>query len=310
MDRCDRLGGNVYMKQTCGSLFVLQFPSRAYPYNSGMEGIRVEVYLEVVILDNLFFDWCLVHFTTLFWLPRPKRSRMLSAAVLGTVYAVLAPLRSFVILQHIIFKTLVSALMVFIVYGKIHIFDFIKRLLSFWIAAAVMAGALYAIGSLFFQVHATGGILFVSGPPLWLILLSGILVEKGIARVLYTLKRCVSEQASEAQLHIRVGKQSVSVRALLDTGSTLHDPVSGLPIVLLPRECIHKLYPDGMLSNIQTGDIRFQTVTGSGSVRAMKSDEIWIIQGKYVRQFEAMIATATDINQLVAIVPAHATLVF
>ncbi len=270
----------------------------------------MEVYLEVVILDNLFFDYCLIHFVTLLWLPRPPRWRMITAAALGTVYAVLAPLRGLVFLQHIACKIPASALMVFVVYGKAHVFDYCKRLLTFWVAAAVMAGMLYIVAGMFFQVRASGGMLYFSGPSLWFVLLCGMLVETGIARALFTLKRCVGAQASEVQLRIRVGKRTVNVRALLDTGSTLHDPISGLPIVLVPSECMHKLYPDGTFAQKQTGDIRFQTVTGSGSIRAMRSDEIWIIKGTSVKPIDVMIAAATDMTQPMAIVPAHATLIF
>lgn len=270
----------------------------------------MEVYLEVVILDNLFFDYCLIHFVTLLWLPRPPRYRMILAALVGTVYAVLAPMRAFVILQHTAIKILVSMAMVFIVYGKQHIYDFGKRILSFWIAAASMAGVLYAVGGLFFPVHIRGGMLFLSGPPLWILLSCGFITVVSIGRVVHALKRCASAQASEAQLHVRVGQQTVSVKAIVDTGSTLYDPVTGLPIVLLPLLCMQKLYPHGMHPGSQTGDIRFQTVAGSGSIRAIKSDEMWIIQGSSVKQFEAMIAAATDRDQRIAIVPAHATIGF
>lgn len=271
----------------------------------------MEVYIEVVILDNFFFDYCLIRMTSLLWLPRPKRLRLIASALCGTVYAVLAPLKSFCFLQHFACRLLVSGLMVFVAFGRMHPFDHCKRLVTFWIAAAVMAGCLYAAGSLLFETSVRGGLMIISGPPLYLILFLSALIVKGAGRAFFALKRCAGAQASEAKLFVRVGRRSVTLRALIDTGSSLHDPFSGLPIVLLPASQMHRLYPDGIDIAKQTGDIYFCTVTGSGSVRAMHSDEIWLYSGEDAKQLEAMIAAADlSSGQIVAIVPAHATLAF
>ncbi len=269
----------------------------------------MEVFIEVVILDNMFFNICLLHLVTMLWLPRPKRARLLLGAAVGTAYAVIAPLRAFYFLQHIAFKILVSAAMILVVYGKIDAFDFIKRLVSFYAMAALTAGALYFIGGLFFTVRVSGGLLFLSGPPLWLLLLCGAAIVKGAERAYLALKRGAGVQASQARISVRVGSRTVVVQALIDTGSSLHDPVSGLPIVLLPNEHMKRLYPEGC-GAVSTGDIHFKTVAGSGSVRAMKSDEILLYQGAKVKRLEALIATAVDLAQPVAIVPADATLSF
>lgn len=271
----------------------------------------MEVFIEIVILDNLFFDYCLIRLTSLLWLPRPKTWRMAAAAALGTAYAVLAPIKPFIFLQTFAPKCLMSALMVFMVYGKLHPFDFAKRLASFWLAAALMAGALYAVGGLFFDVHHSGGLLFISGPPLYALLFIGAAVVVGVKRAFHTLMRCIDARATHAKLLVRVGRRSVTLSALVDTGSTLHDPVSGLPVVLLPREQIERLYPNGTPAALETQDIFFHTVTGAGSVRALPADEIWIYHAGAKQRIEALVAPAVaQMAQPVAIIPSHATLAF
>ena len=269
----------------------------------------MEVYIEVVVLDNMFFNFCLLYLVAMLWLPRPKAVRLLSGAAVGTVYAILAPLRTFGFLQHFVFKLLVSAAMILCVYKRLTMVDFAKRLVSFYAVAALSAGALYGIGGLFFPVRASGGLLFLSGPPLWLLLLFGAAIVKGAERAYLALKRGAGTQASQARIRVRVANRTVDVQALIDTGSSLHDPLSGLPVVLLPNEHMRRLYPDGC-EDVCTGDIHFKTVAGAGSVRAMKSDEIWLFQGKKAKRLEALIATAVDLAQPVAIVPADATLSF
>ena len=226
----------------------------------------MEVFIEVVILDNVFFNYCLLSLVAMLWLPRPTRTRLLLGAALGTLYAVFAPLHALRFLQHIVFKIVISFAMIASVYGKQPLFDFCKRLVSFYIAAALMAGALFVVGGMLFPVRASGGLLFLSGPPLWLMLLCGVLFLKAAQRAYHALQRSVGMQASEARISVRVGKCTVLVKALIDTGSTLHDPISGLPIVLLPNEQMNKLYPEGTYA-VQTGDIHFHTVAGSGIVR-------------------------------------------
>ncbi len=269
----------------------------------------MEVFIEVVILDNLFFNFCLLSIVAMLWLPRPTRARLLLGAAIGTVYAVFAPLRALRFLQHIVFKITISFAMIASVYTRQPPGDLLKRIASFYAAAALMAGALYSIGGMFFPVRASGGLLFLSGPPLWLMLLCGALFVKAAQRAYHALKRSVSAQASEARISVRVGKCTVIVKALIDTGSTLHDPITGLPIVLLPSEQMNRLYPEGSCA-VQTGDIHFHTVAGSGIVRAMRSDEIWLFQGAKAKRLEALVATAIDLARPVAIVPADTTISF
>ena len=96
--------------------------------------------------------------------------------------------------------------------------------------------------------------------------------------------------------------------ALRDTGNLLLDSVSGLPVIVLPRNLVRDFLPRGTdlkdLSTLPAGWrlLRVKTAAGSKALMCFTPDEIIIRQGTRTWQIEAAAAVA-DFAETRALLP-------
>lgn len=270
----------------------------------------MRVYIEVVILDNFLMDYFLLFTLAQCFAPRPKRRRLVLAALLGTVYAVLAPLKAFLFLQSAVCKVLSSALMVLIVYGRMPWQRLLGRYAAFWGLSVFMGGFVMGIGALFGAVRPMGGLLALSGPPLWALLLLGLAACLGGKHLFFALKRRAVRTAHDAQVEVTHRSCTVIVQAVLDSGSDLHDPITGLPVVLLPRSSFARLCPGGEaeLSDCRGADVPYYTANGVGTVQTYAVDEVRVIANGHTTCVPMLIACMPTATERQAVVPMHALL--
>ncbi|MFR6344516.1 MAG: sigma-E processing peptidase SpoIIGA [Christensenellales bacterium] len=99
----------------------------------------MKVYLELVILDNIWAD-ALVLFGTAKWLQTPyAKGRVWAGAAVGTAYAVLSLARGFVFLQHPLIKIAMSFGMVFIAFGFGGKAQYARHCAVFWLFSVLLA---------------------------------------------------------------------------------------------------------------------------------------------------------------------------
>lgn len=93
-------------------------------------------------------------------------------------------------------------------------------------------------------------------------------------------------------LRIRLGERSIETTALLDTGNSLRDPLSRLPVIVAEASVLANLLPEGVLAAVQAGWdgldqlpagwlsrcrlIPFRSVGQGGMLLAFIPDEIWV----------------------------------
>ena len=80
---------------------------------------------------------------------------------------------------------------------------------------------------------------------------------------------------------------SVSFRALIDTGNRLHEPVSGLPVLIAESALLHDL----PIAEMPSRRISFGALGGSGSVKCFHPDAVLIRRGdKFFRAPDVWVA--------------------
>jgi len=111
----------------------------------------------------------------------------------------------------------------------------------------------------------------------------------GVA-ILYLLLVHKKKLRDNWTINIRLNVQGASVcfPALIDTGNRLHEPLSGLPVIIAEFDTIRDVLPD-------TGyrDVAFGGLGGNGTLRCFRPDSIWIAEGKKMRRApEAWVAVS------------------
>lgn len=190
------------------------------------------VYLDIAFLLNCLTDAAALYATgRLAGLPL-KKKRLLAAALLGGTYGTLCVLPGFGAASSLLLQALVAAGLVWLVFGWGE--AFLRWVLLFFVLSCALAGALVAGGRL---VQAHGGlsiltaldwrVFFLAGGTCFVIL---SLVFRGGAR------HGAAGQLSRCTL-TRQGR-TAGVTALLDTGNTLTDALSGAPVLTVHWEAL------------------------------------------------------------------------
>ena len=194
------------------------------------------VYLDMIFLLNCLTDAAALYVTgRLSGLPL-ERKRVLAASLLGGTYGALCALPGWGAAASLLPQAAAAAGLVRLAFGRREFF--LRRLLLFFILSCAMAGALVAGGRL---LREQGGlaalaaldwrVFFLAGGACFVIL---SVVFRGGARhgAAGQLCRCTLPRRG----------RDASVTALLDTGSTLTDGLSGAPVITVHWAALEPLW--------------------------------------------------------------------
>lgn len=213
----------------------------------------VSVYIEVVIFNNFAVDALLMLSTAALKRRKCRWWRVLIGAAVGSAVATAYPLMS--LGWQIAVRALLAPLLTAIFYGaqgrdkRRKLLDWISALVIFMLLTTMLGGAVYGLSYL-------TGVDVNAYPVLGLVAAAACMLPIG-ARIV-ARKRTKSVKTCVATLNC--GGDSVTLEALCDSGNTLVDGVSGLPVVMLSRNAEQRLgkrQPEGM--------IEVETVGGKSS---------------------------------------------
>lgn len=210
----------------------------------------VETYLDLDILINGGMDALILTLTCrLIRLPvRP--SRILAGVILGEIPVLLACYSppQWTTLS----KVVIPFLMVGVAFPVRRLKIFFKALVGFWLLSAGLGGFVYALwGWVQFDNELGGGLCSLALNNLWVLPLVAAmwwLLQHLWQR--WQERNSVLEQIIY-DLEIDFGGQEgevLCIKALLDTGNHLRDPLTGFPVILLEEEVAASAMPDNVRS--------------------------------------------------------------
>lgn len=194
------------------------------------------VYVDIAFLLNCVSDAAALYVTgRLSGLPLEKR-RLLAASLLGGTYGALCALPGFGSASSFAVQLAAAAVLVRLAFGRRE--AFLRRLLLFFMLSCALAGALVAAGRL---VQANGGLQALAALDWKVFLLAG-----GVCfAVLSVVFRGGARHGASGQLFrcelTRQGRAAVFT-ALLDTGSTLTDGLTGRPVLTVHWTALSPLW--------------------------------------------------------------------
>lgn len=186
------------------------------------------VYLDLVFLTNTAMN------SLLLWLAgrmcglRP-RARIVMAGALGGGYACLCVLGSGGGLGQ---AFLVAALMVVVAFGLRPPWELATLLSAFWLVALVSGGIATALAA----GHGGGELI----PRWWMAVAAAAATTGG---VLARWRWRPRQPARLVEVSIRVAERVSTVRALVDSGLSLREPLLGLPVVVVDHAGVGTLLP-------------------------------------------------------------------
>lgn len=200
----------------------------------------MKIYLDLVILLNIFFDFLLL-FTVSYTLKRrTKFHRLILGSIVGatTIISLFFPFRSITLF---LLKFIISILMILTTFGFCNILTFLKNIFYLYIASIFLGGTLYLL-NLEFSYKNNGLIFYHSGLSINIIV---IIFITPIIIYLYlkqaTIQKNISSNYYKVDIYL-TSKNIIHTIAFLDTGNNLKDPYKHRPIILLNKDLIKRKY--------------------------------------------------------------------
>jgi len=234
----------------------------------------VEIYLDIIILENIVINYLILLVTARFSKSKASNLRLLLGSLLGAVYLVaMLLLPEMKVYTTILSKFLLSLAMIAVTFSYNKITSFLKTLVIFYASTFLFAGAGFAL--LFFN---RGGGIVRNGVVMSSVsllntksteLLLALAVTFIILRVVWDI---IQNRFLKEKMLVRIGiafdKKVIELYALVDTGNSLHDPLTNMPVVVVEFTAIKELLPEeirGIFERDSENDLNKVTTTISCS---------------------------------------------
>ena len=213
-----------------------------------------ETYLDLDLLINGGMDALILIITSRLMHIPVRSTRILVGVLLGEIPVILAcySTQPWTTLS----KWVIPFLMVGAAFPARKLYTFLKAMVGFWLLSAGLGGFVYASWEwVQFDNGLDGGLFSLALNNLW-ILPFGALIWWYLQRLWqrWQERNSVLEQIIY-DLEIDFGGDEhkiVCIKALLDTGNHLRDPLTGYPVILLEEEAAASAMPDNVRSFLNT----------------------------------------------------------
>jgi len=198
--------------------------------------------MPTVYIDELFILNAVINFILLFATKRIIRSnssnpRLFFGSVIGAIYAVFMFLPNVEFIYSFIGKLIFSLILVAITYNIKTLKKYTRAVGVFYMVSFVFGGSAYAILSLTSgnaKIHMTLKILVTST----------VIAYIFITFLTSYYKRLAIRETKFINLSVYIDEKKAIINCLIDTGNSLYDPLSDLPVIVVELESICDLLPN------------------------------------------------------------------
>ncbi len=209
------------------------------------------IYIDIILLENLCMNYIILFATAYIMKIKISHIRIIASSAIGAVYSIMLYMQILPIYSNIFMKIVLSIVMVYISYKPKSVKAMLKQLTIFYLISFAFGGCAFAL--LYFvkpqEILMKNGV-YIGTYPLKIALLGGI-VGFVITYVAFKIiKNKTSKKDIIYQLKITINEKTTNVKALLDTGNMLRDPITLMPVIVVEKQELYNFLPEEILNNI------------------------------------------------------------
>lgn len=212
------------------------------------------VYLDIIFVENILMNYIILFATIIILKVKNKgqQIRLFASSVIGSSYAIIVYLNIIPIYSNIITKIILSIVMIYVAFNPQNVKQLLKQLLIFYLTSFVFGGCAFAL--IYFikpeRVKMNNGV-FVGTYPIKVTLIAGIIAFI-ITQIAFKINKIrLDSKNTFINIKIYYEEKILEVKALLDSGNMLKDPISGMPVIIIEKEILHKIIPEEILNYIE-----------------------------------------------------------
>lgn len=209
------------------------------------------IYIDVILLENICMNYIILFATGLINKINIKQIRIILASIIGSIYAVLSFMSILEAYSSSSLKIILSIVMIYVAFNPKNFKMLFKELVIFYLVSFAFGGCAFAL--LYFirpqDILMRNG--FLTGTyPIKIALLGGI-VGFIIVNVAFKLvKTRMTKKDMFCDIEIVLNEKQTYIKALIDTGNLLKDPISAMPVIVAEASQLKEVIPETIINNI------------------------------------------------------------
>lgn len=200
------------------------------------------VYLDIVLIENILMNYIILFATGFIQKNEMSQIRLIISSIFGGIYAIVSYLNIIPIYSNFFMKILLSIIMVYIAFNPQNYKKMLKTILLFYLTSFVMGGCalalLYIINPQ--NINFENGVL-IGTYPLKVTIIAGIIGFIVIQIAFRINKRQVKKKDMYCKLEVVINKKIAKIKAYVDTGNMLKEPITNIPVIIVEKEKIKNL---------------------------------------------------------------------
>lgn len=210
------------------------------------------IYLDLILLENIIMNYIIILATGMICKIDIKHSRIFSSSLLGAIYAIISYIAKIEIYTSQITKIFVSIGMVYIAFNSVNLKIMLKQIIIFYLTSFCFGGAAYY---LLYNINpnlikSVNG-LFTGTYPIKIAMLGGILGFFIINVSFKIIKSKLTKKDILYDIEIFYNEKKSVIKAILDTGNLLTDPLTKTPVLIVEAKKIKNIIPEKIINNIE-----------------------------------------------------------
>lgn len=258
--------------------------------NSYDGGIKMEIYIDVLLLENFIVNLFLLLLTMKLIHHKCKTSIMIFSSFLGGIYTLVLVIPELRIFSYFPFQIIMAIIMVWITCGKTSIINLLKTTTTFLIVSFTLSGICFLF-SIKENLYVLGENFSITKYSIKYVILSFMILFIFIDRISYYLKEqsFVNNYIFSVECYIE-NKQYI-FKGFLDTGNELKEPVTNLPCIIVEESLLYDVNFYG--NNIY--HIPYSTVKSNGTLAGIRVNNVNIKDhGLEFRKIDAIICPCSE----------------
>lgn len=210
------------------------------------------VYIDVVFLENLILNVIILYATSLIAKINLKIIRTLISASIGSIYAIMYYIFQIGLYSNIIFKFVLSVIMIYVAFNPKEFKTLLKVLILFYLTSFVFGGAslsvIYLVNAQ--KINIQNGMII--GKYTMNTILTGIIIAFIVIVIAFKIiKSKISKNDLFCDIRFKINNKEIKTKAMLDTGNLLKEPITNIPVVVAEHKLLYNVIPNEILDNIE-----------------------------------------------------------
>ncbi|MBE6051678.1 MAG: peptidase U4 [Clostridium sp.] len=251
----------------------------------------MEVYLDVVIIENLVIDLFLLLITFNILRYKVKFKRVALSSVIGAAYTVIMVFPKLKVLSSFLFQVFIAFIMILLAARKQKIFNIFKITVVFVLNSIIFSGICFYFSQIGNDYTFKKGITIDNFSAKYMILSLMIIYIIFNRTIEYFKDRSVVNNFI-FDIEITIEGIKYYVKGFLDTGNELREPVTNLPCIIVEE----RLFKDFKTSKKDIFYINYSAIGYDGKLAGFKVDKVKIIKaGEKFRELDAIICPCKEV---------------